>query len=156
MQVQAAALAQQQQMAQALSGVYGPNNVAAWMSAQAQQQQAAMWGAQAAAWSGPQGGYGPGGGTPWSGAAGAGPPGQPGEEARICFPFLNKGFCQRGSMCKYRHLPQDHPDAIADRMRTGHHHRIPGNPATAPMDATLPAPTGGTPMPQSQPPGSAW
>ena len=60
----------------------------------------------------------------------------PAEEARICFPFLNHGQCARGSLCKFRHLDQDHPDAIADRVRTGYTNRIPGqghgyvNPAT--------------------------
>jgi len=47
-------------------------------------------------------------------------------ETRICFPFLNKGVCDRGSACKFRHLSQDHPDAIADRWRTGHLHKLPG------------------------------
>ena len=49
----------------------------------------------------------------------AAPPG----ETRICFPFLNRGSCDRGQACRFRHLTQDHPDAIADRMRTG---RMPG------------------------------
>ena len=39
--------------------------------------------------------------------------------SRICFPFLNRGVCHYGANCKYRHISQDHPDAIADRMRTG-------------------------------------
>jgi len=42
----------------------------------------------------------------------------PGEQ-RICFPFLNRGACERGAACRYRHLTPDHPDAVADRMRTG-------------------------------------
>ena len=46
-------------------------------------------------------------------------------DPRICFPFLNSGRCERGALCKFRHLSQDHPEAIADRMRTGHHHKIP-------------------------------
>lgn len=49
--------------------------------------------------------------------AGMGGP-APGEQ-RICFPFLNRGACERGASCRYRHLAPDHPDAIADRMRTG-------------------------------------
>eukprot|EP00966_Prymnesium_polylepis_P185011 4287818-Prymnesium_polylepis.1 len=40
----------------------------------------------------------------------------------ICFPFLNKGVCKLGASCRFRHLTQDHPDAIADRIRTGHTH----------------------------------
>ena len=39
---------------------------------------------------------------------------------RICFPWLNHGACSRGAYCNFRHLDQDHPDAIADRVRTGH------------------------------------
>ena len=38
-------------------------------------------------------------------------------ETRICFPFLNSGSCKFGDTCKYRHLAQDHPDAIADKER---------------------------------------
>ena len=41
-------------------------------------------------------------------------------DGRICFPYLNHGACNRGSSCRFRHLEQDHPDAIADRVRTGH------------------------------------
>ena len=48
------------------------------------------------------------------------------EEKRICFPFLNRGMCQFSSQCKFRHLTETHPDAIADRMRTGHTHRLAG------------------------------
>jgi len=51
--------------------------------------------------------------------------GAAGSESRICFPFLNKGACARGDQCKFRHLSQDHPDAIADRIKTGHLHRLP-------------------------------
>jgi hypothetical protein len=40
-------------------------------------------------------------------------------ETRICFPFMNKGRCERGNVCRFRHLRPDHPDAIADRARTG-------------------------------------
>ncbi len=51
-------------------------------------------------------------------------------DGRICFPYLNRGKCQHGAMCRFRHLAQDHPDAIADRLRTGHVHRIPGMATT--------------------------
>ena len=55
---------------------------------------------------------------------------EPGEEKRaeqaaLCFPFLNKGVCSYGDACRYRHVSADHPDAIADRMRTGHTYMIP-------------------------------
>ena len=50
---------------------------------------------------------------------------EPGEK-RICFPFLNRGMCQFGSQCKFRHLLETHPDAISDRVRTGHTHRLAG------------------------------
>ena len=85
-------------------------------------------------------------------------------EVRICFPFLNRGFCQRGAMCKFRHLTQDHPDAIADRMRTGHTHRIPqagGGPAPSvpPVPGVPPMP-GAPPMAGMQAPpapnGTGW
>ena len=46
----------------------------------------------------------------------AAPPG----ETRICFPFLNRGYCNFNANCRFRHLTQDHPDSIADRVRTGH------------------------------------
>lgn len=48
-------------------------------------------------------------------------------EARICFPFLNKGVCERGHGCRFRHLTPDHPDAIADRLRSG---RMPSGQST--------------------------
>ena len=48
------------------------------------------------------------------------------ESTRICFPFLNHGACSRGSLCRFRHLDQDHPDAIADRVRTGHVDKLVG------------------------------
>ena len=38
-------------------------------------------------------------------------------EARLCFPFLNKGVCERGTACRFRHVPPDHPDAVADRVQ---------------------------------------
>ena len=40
-------------------------------------------------------------------------------ETRICFSFLNRGTCERAESCRFRHLAPDHPDAIADRIRTG-------------------------------------
>ena len=40
-------------------------------------------------------------------------------EMRICFTFLNRGQCNREGSCRFRHLAPDHPDAIADRIRTG-------------------------------------
>ena len=46
------------------------------------------------------------------------------EETRICFPFLNRGVCSFGAGCRFRHLAPDHPDAIADRVRTGHIFKI--------------------------------
>ena len=130
--------------------------MAAWMAAQQQQQAAAaaMWGQYgAAAAAGGMGGAAP---NPWASScnplpgappppAGLPPPAhiqqqQVASDARICFPFLNKGFCQRGAACKFRHLDQSHPDAIADRLRTGHTHRIPVG-----MSATQPGATAATP-----------
>ena len=52
------------------------------------------------------------------------PPG----ETRICFPFLNKGVCNFGNACRFRHLAESHPDAMADRARTGHAARGAGVP----------------------------
>merc|ERR1712166_1740479 len=40
-------------------------------------------------------------------------------ETRICFPFLNRGSCDRDSGCRFRHLTSDHPEAIADRLKKG-------------------------------------
>ena len=129
--------------------------MAAWMAAQQQQQAAAaaMWGQYGAAAAGGMGGAAP---NPWASScnplpgappppAGLPPPAhiqqqQVASDARICFPFLNKGFCQRGAACKFRHLDQSHPDAIADRLRTGHTHRIPVG-----MSATQPGATAATP-----------
>jgi hypothetical protein len=60
------------------------------------------------------------------------------EESRICFPFLNHGQCSRGSLCRFRHLEQDHPDAIADRVRTGHVSKLVGKlPADKVRTASL-------------------
>ncbi len=61
-------------------------------------------------------------------------------EMRICFPFLNRGFCQYGESCKYRHLAQDHPDAIADRLRTGYTERLVGLAISRDGEATKAAP----------------
>ena len=59
-------------------------------------------------------------------------------EVRICFPFLNRGFCNFGENCKYRHLAQDHPDAIADRVRTGHTGKINAPPEMVCTDPSSP------------------
>ena len=61
---------------------------------------------------------------------------------RLCFNFLNKGFCDKGGACRFRHLPPDHPDAIADRVRSG---RVP--------PAGLHAPTPAWRAPGPPPPG---
>lgn len=50
---------------------------------------------------------------------------QPAAEARLCFSFLNHGTCDRGAECRFRHLTAEHPDAVADRMRTGQYDKIP-------------------------------
>ena len=50
----------------------------------------------------------------------------PNDRLPICFPFLNHGACSRGQGCRFRHLEQDHPDAIADRVRTGHVDKLVG------------------------------
>ena len=71
----------------------------------------------------------------------------PVEESRICFPYLNHGTCARGNLCKFRHLEQDHPDAIADRVRTGHVHRLPPNVTQQQMQAQMRV----APPPQQQP-----
>ena len=72
-------------------------------------------------------------------------------EVRICFTFLNRGQCNREGSCRFRHLAPDHPDAIADRVRTG---RLPGASAGAPTQLDMLAvgtmPWGGAPM---MPPG---
>lgn len=51
-------------------------------------------------------------------------PQAPKDEPRICFPFLNRGICSFGAGCRFRHLEPTHPDAIADRVRTGHIFKI--------------------------------
>jgi len=67
------------------------------------------------------------------------PPGYPGNfpqyptsappgETRICFHFRNKGVCKFGNACRFRHLGESHPDAMADRARTGHAARGAGVP----------------------------
>ncbi len=46
----------------------------------------------------------------------------PGPGVQLCFDYVNNGSCARlrsGQGCKYRHLPQNHPDVIADRVRQG-------------------------------------
>lgn len=55
------------------------------------------------------------------------PPTASSSDARICFPFLNHGRCDRESTCRFRHLAPDHPDAVADRMRTGAYDKIPAH-----------------------------
>ena len=72
----------------------------------------------------------------------------------ICFEFINSGVCgrlQRGENCRYRHLPADHPDVIADRVRSG---KLPpsalGSLASA---TTTTAPTVGAMPPQVLAPG---
>eukprot|EP00965_Chrysotila_dentata_P099569 3291390-Pleurochrysis_carterae.AAC.4 len=44
---------------------------------------------------------------------------------RICFTFLNKGSCTYAGECRFRHLMPEHPDAVADRVRTGHVGKLP-------------------------------
>ena len=42
--------------------------------------------------------------------------------ARLCYDFLNTGKCKRdaaGEVCRFRHLPPDHIDAIVDKIRNG-------------------------------------
>jgi len=53
-------------------------------------------------------------------------PGGTAPEKRLCFPFMNKGRCERADACRFRHLSPDHPDAVADRMRTGRDSAGPG------------------------------
>lgn len=45
----------------------------------------------------------------------------PGPHAQLCLDFTNKGMCSRvhTTGCQYRHLAQDHPDVIADRIMRG-------------------------------------
>ena len=43
-------------------------------------------------------------------------------DAELCYDYLNNGECQREmavGMCRYRHLPPDHIDAIVDQMVCG-------------------------------------
>ena len=48
-------------------------------------------------------------------------------EVRLCFAYLNNnGQCSRGAACKFRHVEPDHPDAIADRVKTGHVSKLAG------------------------------
>ena len=42
--------------------------------------------------------------------------------ARLCYDFLNTGVCKRESsagICKFRHVLQDHIDAVIDKIRNG-------------------------------------
>ena len=48
------------------------------------------------------------------------------QDRRICFEWLNHGSCNRGASCKFRHLEPNHPDAIMDRVRTGHINKLVG------------------------------
>lgn len=54
------------------------------------------------------------------------PPGENNPNAvpggKLCFEYMNKGRCQRmetGRICRFRHLVPNHPEAIADRYRSG-------------------------------------
>jgi len=73
-------------------------------------------------------------------------------EVRICFTFLNRGQCNREGSCRFRHLAPDHPDAIADRVRSGRlpAQMAPGASAGAPTQLDMLAmgtmPWGGGPM----------
>ena len=46
-------------------------------------------------------------------------------EVKLCFGFLNRGACTSGVQCKFKHVMNEHPAAIADRLRTGHTHNLP-------------------------------
>jgi hypothetical protein len=37
--------------------------------------------------------------------------------ARMCFNFINKGMCQRGSDCRFQHLGPDHPDVLENKAK---------------------------------------
>ena len=42
--------------------------------------------------------------------------------ARLCYDYLNQGRCKRtekGEVCRFRHLPADHIDAVVDKIRNG-------------------------------------
>ena len=46
----------------------------------------------------------------------------PGPSVSLCFDYVNNSACTRlrnGQTCKYRHLPQTHPDVIKDKLRQG-------------------------------------
>ena len=46
----------------------------------------------------------------------------PGPSVNLCFDFINNGSCMRlrtGQTCKYRHLPPNHPDVLADKVKNG-------------------------------------
>lgn len=41
-------------------------------------------------------------------------------QEKLCYDFQNHGFCKRnqdGKICRFRHLLQDHKDAIRDRKK---------------------------------------
>merc|ERR1719469_724412 len=83
------------------------------------------------------------GGMAGGGMAGGGMPVQhvvDPNEVRICFTFLNRGQCNREGSCRFRHLAPDHPDAIADRVKTGRmpSQTAPGASAGAPTQDMLP------------------
>ena len=51
----------------------------------------------------------------------------------ICFEYTNTGVCgrlARGEICRYRHLPPNHPEVIADKIKQG---KAPGAMPTPPM-----------------------
>ncbi len=39
------------------------------------------------------------------------------EDRPLCFGYLNLGRCKRGAACIFRHVPPEHPDALADAKR---------------------------------------
>merc|ERR1719473_1096681 len=113
----------QQQQQGALAGMGGMSQAQHQQMLQMQQQmqqQMAPQGQQAMAQSQMGGMAAQMGGMPGMGGGGMQVPTQAGPgETRICFPFLNKGVCERGALCKFRHLTPDHPDAVADRAKNG-------------------------------------
>lgn len=41
-------------------------------------------------------------------------------QEKLCYDFQNHGFCKRnqeGKICRFRHLLQEHADAVRDRRR---------------------------------------
>ncbi len=64
-------------------------------------------------------------------AMGAGGLPDPGPSHQLCFDYINRGICSRlsrGESCRYRHLHPNHPDVIADKIRSG---KMPANHAAA-------------------------